>query len=199
MDQLLNYVLTQILIHGYPIIFFAIVSAYFGVPIPLNAVLLAAGAFTVDRTLSLFILIPLITVTAIIGDIFGYFLGKRFGYVLVNKYTAKLGLTEKRLAYTDKFFNRWGKGSVFFSRWLLTPLGIPVNVIAGIHAYSFKKFLLWAALGEIIWASLYVGLGSYFGANWVSLLDYVNDAPMLFTSVILGTVFLFIGLTALKK
>jgi membrane protein DedA with SNARE-associated domain len=95
MDQLLNYLLTQILVHGYPIIFFAILVAYLGAPIPLNVLILAAGAFTIDGTLNLYYLIPFVALTAWLGDIFNYYLGKRFGFLLINSYTKKWVLLRK--------------------------------------------------------------------------------------------------------
>ena len=48
MTELLNILLTMLLNYGYPVVFMCILFAYLGLPIPTNAILLAAGAFSVD-------------------------------------------------------------------------------------------------------------------------------------------------------
>ncbi|CAN5205488.1 DedA family protein [soil metagenome] len=199
MDQLLNSLLTLILVYGYPIIIFIIITAYLGLPISLNAVLLAAGSFTVDGNLNIFILIPLVAVTAVIGDLFGYYLGKRFGYVIVDKVTSKLGLTHNRISSTDSLLKRWGWGCIFMTRWLITPFGIPVNHMAGISNYSFKHFLISATLGELLWSFLYIYLGNFFGANWQIFFEYISGAPSLLAFVVIGIISLAIAFRMWEK
>lgn len=199
MDQLLNFLLTQILVHGYPIVFGAILLAYIGVPVPLNVLILAAGAFTKDDTLSIYVLIPLVSISAIIGDLIQYYLGKRFGFLLINKYTAKLGLTQKRLQTVTRFLDRWGASCIFTSRCIFTAFGNPVNFIAGINEYSFKSFFIWCVIGEVIWASSYIYLGYLFGTNWVTLLDYIQNAPAFTAFVLMGLLYVFIGYKIWRK
>jgi membrane protein DedA with SNARE-associated domain len=57
---------------------------------------------------------------------------------------------------------KWGGTGVFFSRWLVTPLGPWLNVTYGITEYPWHQFLLWSVLGEVLWVVLYVLLGKIF-------------------------------------
>lgn len=179
MENILGILLTLILNYGYPIIFVIIFVGYLGLPISLNVILLAAGAFAVDGTLNIYFLIPFITISALFGDVFNYYLGKKFGHLLVNKFTNKLGLTEKRLAIVDGSMDKWGIWSIFFTRWLFTPIGIPVNIIAGMRKYSLKKFIAFAGCGELIWASIYISLGYFFGTNWYAFSQYIAQTPQI--------------------
>lgn len=199
MEQILNYSLTLVLLYGYPIIIGATFLAYLGLPISLNILIMAAGAFTSDGTLNVYILLPLVAISAFLGDVFGYYLGHRFGFLIINSYTKKIGITEKRLDSVEAFLERWGASFIFLTRWLFTPLGIPVNIMAGINRYKFKSFFLWALVGEIIWASLYIGLGRYFGANWVTLTEYVSDAPTFITLLTVGGILVWLGVKLWKK
>lgn len=199
MDALLDPILTLILNNGYPIVAACVLCAYFGIPIPTDAILLAAGSFSVDGTLNIFILIPIVAITAIIGDLFGYFLGKKFGYLVVNKFTKKLGLTQNKLNSVEGFLRKWGIWCIFLTRWLLTPLGIPVNIVAGISNYSLKKFLTVVVIGELIWSSVFLYVGFLFGANWVSLLDYIDQAPLFLVLITIGIGSIFVGFKLLKR
>ncbi len=186
MSQFLDPLLTLVLNYGYPIICLSIMCGYLGIPIPADALLLAAGSFSSAGVLNLFILIPVVVITAITGDLIGYFLGYRFGHLILNKVTKKLGLTQLKLDSMDSFLNKWGIWCVFITRWLLTPLGIPVNLAAGNSRYPFKKFLLAAIAGEILWAGGYIYLGYIFGNNWETLLEYINGAPQILALAVLG-------------
>ncbi len=193
MTFILSFLLTLILNYGYPIIVLCVLLAYLGIPIPTNAIVVAAGSFSVNGSLHIFILLPLIAFTAIIGDLFGYYLGRRFGYLIINRFTRKVGLTESRLQYVKGFLNKWGMWFVFLTRWLITPIGIPVNFMAGILKYQFKRFFLIVVLGEFIWAGMYIYLGYLFGANWQVLLDYIDTAPLLLVLLFSGIGITFIA------
>jgi len=186
MLDILGSLLTLILNYGYPIIFVTILIGYMGVPISLNAILLASGAFAVDGTLNIYILIPYVAFCALLGDLFNYYLGKKFGYLLINRFTKKVGLTEKRLSFVDGYMDRWGDWSIFYTRWLFTPIGIPVNIIAGMRKYSVKNFVLFAGCGELIWAGMYISLGYFFGANWYVLWEYIQETPQIIMLLGLG-------------
>lgn len=194
MDSLINSLLTLVLIHGYPILLGIIFLSYLGLPIPVNLFLLASGAFTTDNTLHLYYLIPLVSLSAILGDGIHYYLGYRFGYLLFDKLFTKINLQSSQSNKLTIFLKRRGAWLIFVTRWLLTPLGIPVNFLAGINHYSFKSFIFWVILGEILWASIYTYLGHFFGTNWVSISEYINNAPYLFVSLFIGGICLYYGL-----
>lgn len=198
MSELLDPILTLILNYGYPIVAMCVLCSYIGIPIPTDAILLAAGSFSVDGTLNIFLLIPMVAFLAIIGDLFGYFLGKQFGYLIINKFTKKLGLTQSKLNSVEGFLGKWGMWAVFLTRWLLTPLGIPINIVAGISKFSIKKFLLIVVIGELIWSGLFIYLGFLFGANWISLFDYIEQAPTILVFITLGVISCVVGLKIWK-
>jgi len=51
---------------------------------------------------------------------------------------------------------------VFFSRWLVSPLGPYVNFLSGGTRVNWLTFTLWDIAGEAVWVGLYVGLGFAF-------------------------------------
>jgi membrane-associated protein len=195
MTELLNPLLTLLINYGYPIIIITILIGYMGVPIPSEALLLAAGSFAADGTFDIYITISLVIITALTGDTIIYLLGKKFGYVL----SSKIGISVNKFKKVESFLDKWGIWCVFITRWLLTPLSLPVNLVAGTSRYSFRKFIISAAFGEALWAIAYIYLGFIFGANWQSLLDYISDAPLLILFVVLGITTLILGLRSFHQ
>ena len=55
--------------------------------------------------------------------------------------------------------------TVFLSRWLITPLGLPLTLLAGSERYPTSRYLLASGLGDVIWVVLYIGAGYLLGAS----------------------------------
>ena len=194
MKQILNYLLSFILIYGYPTVVGVVLLGDLGFPLPVTTILLAAGSFASVGIFNIYILIPLVTVTVVIVDVIGYYLGRTIVDWEKNRITRRMKIAHKIMKSTELFMDRHGAMCVFLTRWLITPLGVPVNFIAGIHKYSFKKFLLWAAFGELLWAGAYIYLGYYFGANWQAISDYISKTPELLAAIIVGIIFIILGI-----
>lgn len=193
MIDILSFLLTQILVYGYPIIAIAIIVGYTGIPVPVNALVLASGSFVSDGTLNIFILGPIIILTSTICDCIGYYIGYKYGYKVINKFFGKGILGGLSTKTFDKFIGKYGFWTIFLTRWLFTPLTIPVNIIVGARKYPIRKFLIIANIGQTIWAVIYIYLGYLFGANWQSINDYLNRSPMILTLVIIGIICIIAG------
>ena len=85
---------------------------------------------------------------------------------------------------------KWGGAGVFFSRWLVGPLGPWVNISAGVTEYPWRHFIIWDVLGEVLWVSLYVTLGMIFSDRVERLSELIGNI----TWVILGSLIaVFLG------
>jgi membrane-associated protein len=69
---------------------------------------------------------------------------------------------DDKVKSAEDFMKRWGGAGIFFTRWLIGPLGPWVNLSSGIAGYPWCRFLLWDVLGETVWVVLFVGLGDFF-------------------------------------
>jgi membrane protein YqaA with SNARE-associated domain len=56
--------------------------------------------------------------------------------------------------------------TVFLTRWLLVPLGIPTNLLAGTTRYPYWRFALSAMAGDAMWIALYGLTGYFVGHGW---------------------------------
>jgi membrane-associated protein len=78
--------------------------------------------------------------------------------------------------------------AVYFTRFLVTALALPTNLIAGGSGIRFRRFMAYDSLGELTWIILYGGLGYWFGSEWELVSDFIaNFGGLILGVVILGT------------
>ena len=92
-------------------------------------------------------------------------------------------------------FKRRGEVAIYITRFLVTPLAIPTNLIAGSSGYMFGRFLLYDTAGEITWLAIFGGLGYIFGSNWEFISQFVNDL----SGFLAGIIILAIGIYFLVR
>jgi membrane protein DedA with SNARE-associated domain len=78
---------------------------------------------------------------------------------------------------------RWGGLGVFFSTWLVAPLGPWVNLAAGATGMGAVRFTVWDAIGDAIWVAIYVGLGYAFATNIDALSAILGNAAAAITAL----------------
>ena len=159
-----------------PVLIFA--SAYLSclaVPIPTSLMMLSGGAFVASGDLLLWQVVAAALTGAILGDQTGYLIG-RHGAAPLVAHVARSPKRRAALARARALVDRRGGVGVFFSTWLVAPLGPWVNFIAGTTGLSWRRFSVWDVLGETIWVSVYVGLGFGFASRIEAVADLLGNA-----------------------
>jgi membrane-associated protein len=184
-DQLLA-ALSQ---YGLPVLFGVIVIAAAGVPLPISMMLVAAGSFVELGEMKLWQVIVVASAGAVMGDQIGYALGRWGGHRVVERVKRSRN-GPARIAQAEAFAKRWGALGIFFTRWLITPLGPWLNLTSGMSGYPWTRFFLWDVLGEVLWVILYVLLGKFFSDRVQALVEILGDLGWvivgLIAAVILG-------------
>lgn len=178
--SLSDYLLGALGVYGLPLLFVALLVGSAGVPLPASFLLLAAGSFVAQDELGLWSVLGLASAGAIIGDNVGYAVG-RWGGRRMLTWVGKL-FAKDRLDNAESWLKRWGGFGIFFSRWLVTPLGPIVNITSGLTRYSWPRFLFFCVTGEALWVLLYVLLGKLFSGQVQVMSEFFGD----FTWVIVG-------------
>jgi membrane protein DedA with SNARE-associated domain len=176
--------LTAMLAYGPLALALALLIAALGVPLPAPLLLLAAGAFARQGALDGAWAGALGFLASVLGDSGGYCLG-RCGGALVRRRVQAHGGWQRAQAT----FARRGSLAVLLTRFALTPLALPTNLIAGSTRYAFPRFLLFDALGELIWVALYGGLGYLFADRWETLSELAGSL----TGALVGLLVLALG------
>jgi len=182
--DLTEWLLTSLLNHGASLLGVALFLAAFGIPLPATLLLLAAGAFVGQGILPIGSVLLAAIGGAIAGDACSYLVG-RYSMRWVPARIRDAVAWQRAAA----LFERWGGWAVFVTRFLLTPVALPMNLLAGSTRYAPSRFMGAVIVGEVLWVVLYGGLGHAFSSEWEALGRIAGDL----VGLLLGLVLLGIG------
>jgi membrane protein DedA with SNARE-associated domain len=150
-------------------------------PIPASLVMLSAGGFAAAGDLVLWQAGAAALAGAVAGDQIGYQAGRWGGRLFAGRRLSpqRAALMGKATAYLrDK-----GAAAVFFSRWLVSPLGPYVNIAGGAARLDWGRFTRAGVAGEAVWVAIYVGLGALFADDILALADLMGSASGLLAAL----------------
>ena len=131
-----------------------------GFPLPAEASLIAAGFFAArTHHLDIWSLIAAGIGAAILGEVVGFWIGRRFGHQLLMRHGARLGFTEGRIRIGQLLFVRYGGRFVFVARFLPF-LRNMAAVLAGTNSMAQHNFYFASSTAAAAWIVCY-GLASY--------------------------------------
>ena len=145
---------------GYPLLFLIVMSESSGLPVPGETGLITAAVLASQGNLKIALVIPLAAAGAIVGDNIGYVIGRKGGRWLLDRPGRFARQRREVLAIGEPFFERHGPKAVFFGRFLLG-LRVWASWLAGATRMHWRSFVIWNALGGIVWATA-IGLIAYF-------------------------------------
>lgn len=174
MSDLSGALLTALINQGQWLLASVLFLAALGVPLPATMLLLAAGAFARQGVLEPATSAATGVAAAVAGDMGCYLAGRLMGQRLPMSW--RTGPVWQRAADT---FARQGAWAVLLTRFLLTPLALPVNLLAGSTRYPWHRFLLPVLVGELVWVALFGGLGYVFADRWEWVSAWVEDSAGL--------------------
>lgn len=146
--------------YGYWAVFFFVMIESSGIPAPGEAALVSVAAFAgVTHELDIFWIVGAAAGGAIVGDNFGYVLGRKFGLPILLRHGRAIGLNDGRLKLGQYLFSRYGGAIVFFGRFVAV-LRAAAAVLAGVNCMPWRGFVMFNAAGGIVWAAIF-GFGAY--------------------------------------
>lgn len=140
-------------------------AAFAGLLVPGESLVLASGFLAHQGILDRFPVMVATATGAIVGDNIGYFLGSRLGRDWLLRRGSRFGLRKRGLAKVEKFFQRQGPKAVFFGRFVGFARAL-VPFVAGASDMPYRKFVVYDALGAVLWTIGFVTLGYVLGASW---------------------------------
>lgn len=185
-----DFLLTQVINYGSPLVGLILMLGALGLPVGASAVLIAAGAFSQQGILSW----PSTALIGLAGAILGDMLSFGMGHYAKDAMQRRFGKSPTWRNARISFQKQAGM-AIFFTRWLITAIAIPTNLIAGGSGYKFTRFLIYDISGEIMWILLYGGLGYWFGSQWELVYDFISN----FGGVLLGLIIAGFGIREVIK
>ena len=177
--------------YGLLLVAFGTFFSCLALPVPSSLIMLSAGGFAAAGDLVLWQVWATALIGAIAGDQMGYLIGRYAAQHLRGR-----GLSARRaalMAHAEAKLHQNAAMAVFFSRWLVSPLGPYVNLAGGAARIDWRGFTRAGAAGEVVWVTLYVGLGAAFADDIVALADMLGNASGLIAAgVVAGALALWL-------
>ncbi len=188
--DLTSLALVWIIDFGAPMVGCILLLGAMGVPLPTSLVVIAAGAFMRQELLNLYTTPIFGLIGAIVGDTAVYGVGR-----FANQWLERRFGGSKAWQNAKARFDKRGGIAIYLTRWLVTALAIPTNLVAGSSRYPFSRFLFFDSAGEITWLLLFGGLGYAFGDQWELITEFITN----FSGVILSVLFVVAGVYLLVR
>lgn len=169
-------------------------------PVPSEAVMPFAGFLIYEGKFTWMGVAVASTTGSIIGSLASYYLGLYGGKPIVEKYGKYLLLDKHHLQLTESFFDKYGEGTVFLSRFIPVVRHL-ISVPAGIGKMNLPKFLVYTTVGACAWNMFLTYVGFVFKENWNTVKQYTKGADYVIVLVIILAFgyFVYSGLNKRKK
>jgi membrane protein DedA with SNARE-associated domain len=156
-------------------------------PIPSELVIPLAGYVAAQGDMRLMLVIATASAGSLAGAAVWYWIGRRVGErrlrAWVDRHGKWLTLSSKDVDRAQLWFSRHGNAAVFFGR-LVPGVRTLVSLPAGFTRMPVLPFVVYSALGTLIWTAALAYAGVALQSNFTSVGDYIN----IVTNVVLGVI-----------
>jgi membrane protein DedA with SNARE-associated domain len=167
----MGHAMLQLLLrHGAPVLFLAQVLGIFGLPIPDELLLTAAGALVHKGQLS-----ALATPVAAVGGCLtgitlSYLVGRGIGGAVLHRL---LHVHAETFARAQRWFEEFGGWLLAFG-YFIPGVRHVTAISAGTAGLSFPCFARYAYPGGIFWCIVFLTIGYYLGDRWRDIVPFTR-------------------------
>jgi membrane protein DedA with SNARE-associated domain len=191
-DPIVQFAVDVIDALGLPGIFVLMLAESACIPIPSETTFLFAGFNVARGHYSLFEVVAVGTAANLVGSWVAYAIGYYGRTDILEKYGSKLHIKPSHLAWADRWFERYGDATVFFSR-MLPIIRTFISLPAGVARMPFWRFTVLTTLGCIPWIFGLTFIGKQVGARWEDWRDQLHYVDyVVAVLIVLGLVWLVV-------
>jgi membrane protein DedA with SNARE-associated domain len=163
------------------------------IPVPSEATMLFAGFDVSKGHYSLFAAVAVGSAANLVGSWIAYAIGYYGRVDLLEKHGAKLHIKKSHLATADRWFQRHGDATVFFTR-MLPIVRTFISLPAGVARMPFWRFSLLTLAGCVPWVFVLAFIGKQAGDNWTKWKDQLHYVDYAVAALIVaGIVYLVVN------
>ena len=153
--------------------------------LPGDTLLFAIGLFVATDKIHLFpggqvgavlLSLALMWGAAVLGNLAGYEIGRRAGEPL-RHHDGRI-LKQKYLDQTSVFFDRHGSKALVLGRFVPF-VRTYITLVAGVTRMDRRRFLLWSAVGAVLWVTTILLAGYFLGAAFPTLGQNIDKAVLV--------------------
>lgn len=145
------------------LIVFAECGLLIGFFLPGDSLLFTAGLFVASGIIPtpLWVVCVVLTVCAFVGNVVGYWIGRKAGPALFSKPDSKL-FKKEYVDKTHEFFEKYGARAIVMARFVPIVRTF-ITAMAGVGKMDPRKYFLYSAIGGVAWAAGVTVLGYFLG------------------------------------
>jgi len=158
------------------------------IPIPSEAIMLFAGFNVSEGNMTLFGVV----VAGVLGNVVGSLIAYAAGYYGRTELLDRnrfIHINRRHLDWADRWFERYGSATVFFSR-MLPIVRTFISLPAGSARMPLGRFVLFTTAGCIPWVLLLAVIGREVGDRWEDWRGYLHYLDyVVIAAVVIGIVY----------
>lgn len=155
---------------------FAETGLLVGFFLPGDSLIFVSGLLCATKPQLLNVSFPLLLLglilSAVIGNVFGYWFGKKTGKTLYQKKDSLL-FKRKHLETTKAFYEKHGGKALILGRFLPV-IRTFAPILAGVIEVDFKKFMIYNVAGAILWIVSIASIAYYLGIKFPEVENYLG-------------------------
>ena len=151
--------------NGVPAVFLLMTLESACIPVPSEVIMLFAGYLVSIDQMTLTEAVVAGVAGNVVGSWIAWAVGAYAGRTWIEHHGRKLHITPARLAWADRWFERYGPIVVLVAR-CLPIIRTFISLPAGIARMPFWRFTLYTLIGCIPWVLALTLIGQQVGANW---------------------------------
>jgi membrane protein DedA with SNARE-associated domain len=189
-DPIVQFAVDVVDALGLPGIFVLMVAESACIPIPSEATMLFAGFNVSEGEYSLAAATAVGSVANLVGSWIAYWIGRAGRVDILEKHGRKLHVKQSHLQWADRWFERHGDATVFFTR-MLPIIRTFISLPAGVARMPFWRFSALTLAGCVPWVLMLTFIGKQAGDNWDDWKDklhYVDYAVA--AAIVVGIAYL---------
>ncbi len=192
MDALIHTMEDWVTTYGYVAIFVLMLLESACIPFPSEVTMLVGGWYAADGRLSFFWVVA----AGVLGNLVGSWLAYAVGYYgrvdILEKHGHKLFIRQHHLRAADRWFERHGDATVFFTR-MLPIIRTFISLPAGVARMPFWRFSVLTLAGCVPWVLMLTYIGMKAGEQWEDWKDSLHYVDYFVAAcIVIGVIYLLI-------
>lgn len=157
----MQVLLTLIEQYGLWLVFLNVLALQLGLPLPAYPTLILIGAISARGEFSLPQVVAVAVAASVTADLVWFFAGRRFGRRVLGL-MCRLSLSpDSCVRQTENIYDRFGPPSLMFAKFVPGFAAVATGM-AGAMRTSIVRFVLFDAIGALLWSGLAASLGWIF-------------------------------------
>jgi membrane protein DedA with SNARE-associated domain len=170
------------------------------IPLPSELILPFAGFLVSDPSQveplthapwNYWIVVIVATIGNTCGSLIAYGIGAWGGRPFLERYGRYLLIRPHEIELAERFFERYGAATAFFSR-LLPIVRTFISFPAGVARMPLTRFIVYSTAGALPWSMLLVFAGQQLGSRWLDIRHALQPFDLAIAVAIVALVVLFV-------